>query len=152
KSAKRKRKKARRSQSKKSTSRRSESRTATPRQTAVGATSVRSVVAAVARFAWSALSSPLGLIAIVGSLASIFAVAVPIYRAVPIVTPPAVDRENPLKLPFVISNDGWFTLYKVWPNCVIDYIDLGWMQNANMESAGLERWGDLRPGETRRYV
>jgi hypothetical protein len=31
-------------------------------------------------------------------------------------------------------------------------LDVGWTQQTNIESAGLERWGDLRPNETRRYV
>ena len=93
-----------------------------------------------------------GAVGLAASLVSLVALACAAYFAAPSIRPPDVDRENPLALPFTISNDTWLTMYKVWPNCVLDYIDVGWMQPGNVESAGLERWGDLHPAEERQYV
>ena len=69
----------------------------------------------------------------------------------PTVVAPSVDAKNPFARSFSIENGSYLPLSNVWPDCKLEWLDLGWMASGNGESVGFETWANLAPGEKRPY-
>jgi len=75
------------------------------------------------------------------------------FASAPSIAPPVSDSEKQSRLPFIVSNNGWLSLYGVHLRCGVAAITLG--DGANVPVAGLagaSTVGDIPPHHQGEFV